>query len=67
MPAAQNPSGLDEQEVAKGMEFAAAIREFAGGRPDGRSQRLARRILRGTSTHDSAVRRYLAATLPEVQ
>lgn len=67
MPLAQNPSGLDEQEVAEGMEFADAIQAFAGGPADDRSQRLARRILRGTSTHESAVRHYLAATLPEVQ
>ncbi len=62
-----NPSGLDEEAVADAMEFAAGIQGFTGGHPDHRSRRLARRILRGTSTHESAVRRYLSVTLPEVQ
>lgn len=67
MPAPANPRGLGEQDVAAAMEFAAGIQGFAGGNPDKRSQRLARRILRGTSTPEAAVRRYLDATLPEVQ
>lgn len=67
LSAQENPRGLDEQQVREAMEFAAGIQGFAGGDPDKRSQRLARRILRGTSTPEAAVRRYLDATLPEVE
>lgn len=67
MSTLKNKSGLTEQEVQDGIEFADAAQYLAGGRADERSRDLAREVLRGNTTREAAVALYLAETLPDVQ
>lgn len=63
----ENPGGFSDAKVQEALTRAEGILALAGGAPDDRARRLARRILRGTSTPKSAVRRYLDATLAQDQ
>ncbi|GAA4655818.1 hypothetical protein [Arthrobacter cryoconiti] len=63
--ASENPNGFSDANVQEALTRAEGILALAGGAPDDRARRLARRVLRGTSTPKSAVGRYLDATLAQ--
>ncbi len=55
MSTVKNKSGLTEQEVQDGIDFADAAQYLAGGRASERGRDLAREVLRGNIDADEAV------------